>query len=441
MPLWTKDEDEACLSDTPLAQIAAQLGRSVDSVRNRRWILRDGKGQKPETNSPHTASYEEGHDFINVVCASERMLSLDDVIKQFNINLDFWEIEKYKVKTSEGYRKDRQVDWQVRDGVVTTGDVKDTGKMLVVPLYHIEVRFIKRLSEIRAKTALEDMVEDAKEFMPEYLPHIYTKPSFNACMAEFALPDIHFGRLCWGEESGTNYDIKIAKTVVEEVIDKLLSYVQVHSLERILLPLGNDFFNSDTTLNTTTRGTPQQEDVRWQKTFRIGKQLATTMIDKCASVAPVDVLIIPGNHDSQRSFYLGEALSCWYNNNSSVSILNSSRTRKYYPFGKNLIGFCHGYDEKLSALPIIMATEVPDLWANSLYREWHTGHLHQKKDMITNLDESRGVTVRILRSLVPEDAWTFNKGFTHSQKAGEAFLWHPENGLIAQFTASPTYEE
>lgn len=446
MPSWTKDEDAMCMSEMPIAEIAAQLGRSVDSVRNRRYILRDGVKPSPTKSPSRNLNFPETiidstDNFINIVCASERMLSLDDVIRKFNIDLDLWEVERYRAKTSEGYRKDRRVEWHVEEGTVIEGHVNDSGKMLVVPLYHIEVRLKKKIRETKGKDFIEALIEDAKSFMPKYVSPQYPPRHEDGCMLEIGMPDIHFGRLCWAEESGINYDIKIAEKVVDEVLGKLLNYAKPHEIDKILLPLGNDFFNSDTISNTTTRGTPQQEDVRWQKTFRAGVQLAIKMIDQCTSIAPTDVLIIPGNHDNQRSFYLGEALSLWYSHNSSVTILNSAKTRKYYPYGKNLIGFAHGSDEKLAKLPIVMAIEVPDLWANSVYREWHTGHLHRKKEMTTNVEEENGVVVRILRSLVPADAWTFNQGFVASLKAGEAFLWHPTDGLIAQFTATPTYEE
>jgi hypothetical protein len=67
----------------------------------------------------------------------------------------------------------------------------------------------------------------------------------------------------------------------------------------------------------------------------------------------------------------------------------------------------------------------------------HLGDRHHKEDIIHAANEGIGVTVRILRSLVPEDAWTFNNGYIGSLKAGEGFVWHPEKGMIAQFTAMP----
>jgi len=412
----------------------SQLGKKYNLTRGQvaRMIADEKKRQGEQT------SYEEDNDFINIVCSSERVLNKDDIIKQFKIDLDIWEIERFIVKTSEGYRKDRKVNWQVENGIVTKGDVEDTGKMLVVPLYHVQVRLVKKVREAKAKSAVRQMIDDAKKFAPTY-PKVEYKEHQDGLLYEIVIPDIHFGRLTWGEETGADFDIKIASRCVNSVVDKLLGYAEKYHIEKILLPLGNDFFNSDNYQETTARGTPQQEDTRWQKTFRKGREMAVSMIDKCSAVAPVDVLIIPGNHDMQRSFYLGEVLEAWYSNNQNVRIDNSAKIRKYYLFGKNLVGFAHGYSEKLQNLPMIMALEEPELWGKASYREIHTGDKHHKKDAVFYADEGGGIVVRILRSLAPDDAWTFSKGYK-SLKAAESFLWHKDNGLIAQFTATPAVQ-
>ena len=397
-----------------------------------------GYAKAAEERASTSDTYEEGDNFINIVCSSPRVMSKEDIIKQFNIDLNVWEIERFRIRTSEGYRKDRSVEWHVKDGSVVNGDVSDSGKMLVVPLYHVEVKLIRKETEIKARSVFEGLLEDAKKFTPKYEPIIHPKYE-DGCLFEPDIFDVHFGRETWWEESGESYDVKIAERAVKSVVQKLIYDVIGQKVARIVLPLGNDFFNVDNKFNTTTKGTPQQEDTRWQKTFRKGCNLVIWMIDMFSQIAPVDVLMIPGNHDEERNFYMGVALEYWYHNNVNVHIDNKAAKQKYYSFGKNLIGFAHGADEKLERLPLMMAVDRPDLWVLSKYREWHTGDKHQKKDLIPIADESTGMTIRILRSLASQDAWTFNNGY-RSVRSAEAFLWHPENGLIAQYTAIPDME-
>lgn len=436
---WTTEEDQELLrarslsnkSDQAFSKEYADIHRmSADAVRNRIQKLRQ---HIPDNEG---ASYEEGDDFIHIICASRRMLNKEDVIRQFKIDVAQWEIEKFKVKTSEGYRKDREVKWIVKNGVVTEGRVNDSGKMLVVPLYHIEVHLIRKTDEIRAANAIQEQIADARRFSPKY-PKVIKPKQKDGLLYEIDMPDLHFGRLTWEEETGENYDIQIARQTVHQVLNELLADVDAFPIEKILLPLGNDFFNVNNKEGTTTHGTRQQEDTRWQKTFKAGRILAVEMIDACSGVAPVDVLIVPGNHDEERMFYLGDALECWYHACKNVTIDNRANKRKYYSFGKTLLGLTHGSEEKKGILPGLMPLEQPELWAQSKYREWHTGDKHHTNVMVQEVDEQLGVVVRILRSLVPADAWTFDSGFVGAVRAAESFMWHPEKGLIAQFTSIP----
>ncbi len=192
---------------------------------------------------------------------------------------------------------------------------------------------------------------------------------------------------------------------------------------------------------TTTRGTPQQEDTRWAKTFHLGCQLAIELIEKCRTVAPVDVIVVRGNHAEQREFYLGEVVEAYFSKMNEVNVDNSPKNRKYYQFSKCLIGFTHGYWEKLTQLPSLMAQEVPQMFGNTIHREWHTGDKHHEEKIRQKFlfdiesSEAEGMVVRILRSLASPDLWTYNKGFVGARRAAEAFLWHPEDGLIAHFNA------
>jgi hypothetical protein len=265
----------------------------------------------------------------------------------------------------------------------------------------------------------------------------FQKPQ-KGMLYEIEMPDIHIGKLTWGEESGEDGDMKSQVEIARKVAQDLLLHTQHYPIEKILFPIGHDYYNVDNNLNTTTHGTPQQEDTRWRKSFKVGWQLASELVNMCAQVAPVDVLIIGGNHDEQRSFYLGEVLSAIYANSKRVTVDNSAKMRKYYTYGNVLLGLTHGYHEKIKELKDIMFYEAKPLLQNAKYIEWHTGDKHHKEDYVHKThEETNGVVVRILRSLTTADAWHYNKGYVGALRASEAFLWDKELGLRAQFTAIP----
>ena len=182
-------------------------------------------------------------------------------------------------------------------------------------------------------------------------------------------------------------------------------------IDEFWMPLGNDFFNVDNAQNTTFGGTPQDCDTRWQKSFLAMKRAVVSVIDTLRELAPVKVIVVPGNHDRQKMFYFGDTLESWYGRCDNVAVENTPRTRKYLAYGVNLVGFTHGDEEKHPDLPIIMAQEMPDAWAVTRQREWHVGHFHKRKlARYVAGDTHGGVAIRCLPSLSGTDAWHFSKG-------------------------------
>lgn len=391
------------------------------------------------------AKYENSEKFVDngytaeyVVSSEKRVTSIEEVEALCTFDRNVWQIDRWQQEagTSEAYRKDRKVSWEVKEGKVTNGSVDDSGKILVVPLHSFKVRvwLSRKTEEIRNNLVLEDMIKKAKVFAPKYKKIKYKKASEDH-LFELDLPDMQLGRLVMSESTGFELTPERQIEMADRVVENLVSYAKNFEITRCLLPIGNDFFDSNNSGNTTAHGTPMQDDVRWQRTYKLGCDFMVRTIDNLSQIAPVDVLVIPGNHDEERIFYLGEYLEAWYHNNQDVVIDNRPQKRKYYSFGYNLIGLTHGYYEKYGKLDSLMAYEVPQLWANSKFREWHLGDKHHKVDMILKTEEKdHGVVVRILRSLATPSVWEFDKGLVGSIKAGESFVWSQNRGLIAQFT-------
>jgi hypothetical protein len=230
---------------------------------------------------------------------------------------------------------------------------------------------------------------------------------------EISLPDLHFGK----------GDMKNLKAEFLQTVANLVAKVPNERIERFILPIGNDGLNSEGLRLTTTAGTPQHDSAPWYETFTTYSAALVEAINYLNTIAPVDVVVIQGNHDWERMFYVGEVISAYYGKSKTVSVNNLPDPRKYYKYGKCLIMYTHGDKEKPADMPLIMATEQPLLFADSSHREVHCGHLH--KEM---LNEFRGIKVRFLPSICGTDDWHKNMGYSH-YRCGQAFLWDSEKGL------------
>jgi hypothetical protein len=255
-----------------------------------------------------------------------------------------------------------------------------------------------------------------------------------------SIPDVHLGKYSWVAETGAAYDIETAKRAVLRATEDLLAKAAQYKPEKIILPIGNDLFNTDSLDKTTTAGTPQDEVGRWQETFLAGKGLIVTLIEHCREMAPVHVVIVSGNHDTQRAWYLGDTLESYYRQTAGVTVDNAPTTRKYLHWGKVLLGFTHGNENHHEGLPLIMAREQARAWADSNYREWMLGHFHSRRKKFIAADEDQsGVLVRCMPSLCAADYWHSKKGYW-SRRAAEGYLYDKNQGLVAEFTHSLTAE-
>ena len=270
--------------------------------------------------------------------------------------------------------------------------------------------------------SVEAIKQEIERFAADHSPVVekidHMKPwsTLNPIAYEISLPDIHYGKL---------HDLNL--TQVEDqymlIVKDLVRKASGLDIERFVLPIGNDGMNSEGMRRTTTKGTPQEESAGWKDTFRGYWQLITTAVDFLKEKAPVDIIVISGNHDFERMFYAGDVLSGWYRNDANVTVDNTYSSRKYYEYGQNMIMFTHGDKEKPADMPLIMATEKPEMFARTSHREVHCGHLH--KEMV---NEYRGIKVRFIPSICPNDEWHKQMGY-EAKRTGQAYIWNKSKGL------------
>ena len=262
------------------------------------------------------------------------------------------------------------------------------------------------------------------------VPKVKYKKYKDPICYEISLPDIHYGKI-------TDEPMNIIEKHYIQAIMDLHKKADGLEIDRFLLPVGNDGLNSEGMSRATTKGTPQQDNMRWRESFRGYWHLVSKAIDYLAQFAPVDVIVVQGNHDFERMFYAGEVLDAIYKNNKNVTVDNSLDARKYYEYGINMIMFTHGDKEKTQELPLLIATEQPEMWSRAKVREIHCGHKH--KEM---LNEYMGTKVRFIPSICGNDLWHKTQGYVGTLRCGQAYIWNKNRGLEGYLqTNIMNYEE
>ncbi len=415
-PFWNRLNEELKYGKT-----GEQLRNDVKREKKRRGYFdpNNENYQEPETNE--SSSYEQGDDFINIVCASKRILNKDDIIKQFNIDTNIWEIDRFKVKTSEGYRKDRSVEWHVKDGKVSEGDVSDSGKMLVVPLYHIQVSFKHKIKEWNTDN-ISQLFENLEK---KDFSHISYTPRYvkNSRMLLYPIADLHLGLLSTKKTSGNDYNIEQALELCEKTTSQILSRIENQQYEKISLVLGNDFLNSDNLAGSTTKGTPQDNDSFWYEMTDAAVEIIIKTINSLLPYAPIDVYQVYSNHDEQSMYGVMRAVQFYFKEDKNVTFNISALPRTYFTFGKNLIGLSHDIPIKKSLE--LITTEAKDLWSNSEHMYWILAHLHQAMAY----DKQGYLEIYRLPTISGWSRWTTKNGYVQTDKKTQCFVFDKETGI------------
>lgn len=426
--------------------VAFKFGITAEQVRRiYRTLREDGKvpndpiGSTDASNTAKSSFKEDvkkGEADVTFV-TKKRIKTLSDLLEACQVDAKEWDVVSWECNKWEVGRQEKSVNWSTEKGV-SSGTVNDTGKILVEPLFQVKAKLARRKVSTDLVKQKELILKELKEYAPVLkAPPVADELDVNRInLLEICIFDPHFGKLAWREETDEDYDLKIAEKRVKEAIKDLLSRINIASVSRILLPIGNDLINIDNRHNTTFAGTPQDTDCRYMKIIKVVKRILIEVIDDLSMIAPVDVVIVPGNHDTTSSFMMGEILESFYHKNELVKIDNVPKLRKYYQFGKNGIQFSHGNQEKHELLGLIFATEQPKLWADTKFRFSQLGHFHKnKKVSYVSVDEHQGFQVQVLPSLSGTDFWHKSKGYD-TLKQAKAFLFNPGTGLIGEFTTT-----
>lgn len=288
---------------------------------------------------------------------------------------------------------------------------------------HVKGDKAKTYEEIR-----DDIVASMQEYSPVY-PVINRNNIVDGHLLIVDPADIHIGKLATAFETGDSYNVEIATKRVLDGVRGIIQKAQGFNIDQILFIAGNDILHTDSPKRTTTSGTPQDTDGMFYENFICAKNLYIEVIELLLQVADIHFVFNPSNHDYQSGFFLADVIQSWFRLCPNIKFDCSIAHRKYFQYGDNLIGTTHGDGAKPQDLPMLMAVEAKDMWANTSHRYVFSHHLHHKvsKDFI-------GVTVESLRSPSGTDSWHHRNGYQHATKAVEGFIHHKEFGQVARLS-------
>ena len=368
---------------------------NVTKMQKRHVFWTAPAGASAVTTTTHSDSFD-------VDVETSKVKTLEEVVELCKIDTALWESKGFSVR-----RGTKGFSWNAR--------------------------FARKTLPVDEGALIRLFVKEAAEHAPKKWVFEPATEKDKDCLYVLNIQDLHLAKLAWSRETGgPDWDIHISERAYRETVDDLVSKAPADRIEEVLIIIGSDLLQVDNDQSATTAGTYVDSDSRLAKVFEVAARMLTDVIEKLATRFRVRGVVVPGNHDSTVSLFLGHYVAAWFRCHPNVIIDSAPKSRKYVPYGKTLIGFDHGDESKLADLPLTMMRENQDTISRYKYQEILTGHLHMEA-----VDEYKGIKVRIAPALCSADRWHSRKSFVGNIRQSQGLLYQRDHGIEAIFYSTP----
>lgn len=276
----------------------------------------------------------------------------------------------------------------------------------------------------------------AIEAMAAEVPRLAPLPSPGEGHADlcnvYTLTDSHVGMLAWGEETGEDWDLKIAEATLVGCFEQMVMNGPAAAVG-FVNQLG-DYLHYDSAISpvTPTNQHVLDADGRMPNMVRTAIRVLRRVVDLALQKhEKVVLLLAEGNHDIAGSVWLRAMFSALYEAEPRVTVIDSEMPYYAYQHGRTMLAFHHGHLKKNDQLPILFASQFPKIWGDTTTRYCHTGHRHHVEEK-----EHSGMTVFQHPTLASRDAYAARGGWI-ARRQVTAVTYHSTFGEVARNTVCP----
>ena len=296
----------------------------------------------------------------------------------------------------------------------------------------ISVQWVKtNRDDEQQQAAMRAAFEALAEELPRLSPVPFSGVTSEELCNVFTLTDSHVGAMCWREEGGADWDLKIAERTLVGCFEKMIAASPAARVG-IVAQLG-DFLHADGIMPVTpTSGHILDADGRFSKVVKVAIRILRTVVDMTlAKHEKVVVLMAEGNHDITSSIWLRTMFAALYENEPRVEVIDSPLPYYVYRHGKTMLAWHHGHLKKNDGLPILFASQFPSVWGNTTKRYAHCGHRHHVEEK-----EHSGMHVIQHATLAARDAYAARGGWL-AEREVTAMTYHSVYGRYSRVTICP----
>jgi hypothetical protein len=295
------------------------------------------------------------------------------------------------------------------------------------------VEWIKTTEDAAAQAAsMEATIAALKEDLPRAEPVPVPLGGNANLLNQYTVTDLHFGMLSWAEETGADYDLKIAEQLLLDWFAAAI--VQSPNASTAILCQLGDLLHHDAHISVTpTHAHVLDADSRLQKMIRVVirtmRRVIAMLLDKHQRV---HIIMADANHDPAGGAWLREMFAAFYENEPRVTVDSSASTFYVYEFGQTSLFYHHGHKRKINSIDGVLVGKFREIFGRTKFSYAHLGHLHSDEL------KSAPTTMKVERheTLAAPDAFAANGGWL-SGRSAKVITYSKHFGEVGRITLTP----
>mgnify|MGYP000451084431 CR=1 FL=1 len=247
---------------------------------------------------------------------------------------------------------------------------------------------------------------------------------------QYTLTDYHLGMMSWSDETGADWDLKIAENTLVKFFETAIK-ISPNAKECIFAQIG-DFLHWDG-LDAVTPASKHvlDADTRFTKLVRVSIRVIRRVIEMLLNkYDKVNVIMAEGNHDPASSVWLRELLYSFYEKEPRLNIDTNPDPYYCLTFGKNCLFYHHGHKRNFKNIDNVFVGKFKKEFGVSDFVYGHTGHLHHELKKESNL-----MILEQHRTLAAKDAYASRGGYL-SGRDSKVITYHKDYGEVGRNTIS-----
>lgn len=303
-------------------------------------------------------------------------------------------------------------------------------------LVNAEGRVITQHIMERADASAQRATLDAMvAALSEKLPRASIMPAPKGCredlLNQFTITDNHFGMMSWREETGSDYDLRIAEQLLLDWFSAAVAQApDAHTA--ILAQLGDLMHHDALESVTPAHKHVLDADSRLQKVIRVVIRTIRRIIDMLLQKHErVHVVMASGNHDPASSAWLREMLAVMYENEPRITVDNSPSLYYAFEWGRTMLAYHHGHKRGVANVEATIAGMFREMFGRSLQAYVHIGHKHSD-------DARKGALMYVEQheTLAAPDAYAAGGGWL-SGRSAKRITYSKEFGEVGRDILRP----